>query len=193
VKVHLYVEGELEEPVARKIIREAGLRVSGLENKRGKVPFMRDLPALMETVTANQPCFALRDLDLDAPCAGVFLERNRFAKQSGLVFRLAIRETEAWLMADRAAFSAFLGVEEGDVPATPEKLDEPKEEIVRLAKTLKAGPRRNALVPRLGSGRIVGPDYTATLADFARGDWSPKRSARRSPSLRATLNRLNEL
>ena len=61
----------------------------------------------------------LTDLD-QAPCApGLRRDWGVAVVPEGLQFRVAVRETEAWLLADRAGFAAFAKVDVKKLPAEP--------------------------------------------------------------------------
>jgi len=49
------------------------------------------------------------------------------------------------------------------------------------------------MVPRIGSGRHVGPLYTACLIDFAQNHWDPHAAAQSSASLQRAMLRLSSL
>ena len=54
--------------------------------------------------------------------------RTRF-----FLFRIAVREVEAWLIADREALAGFLKIKIMHVPYKPEELVDPKRVLLELA------------------------------------------------------------
>ena len=111
-------------------------------------------------------------------------------------FRVAVREVESWLLADREGIAAFLGVRVAIVPAEPDSLLEPKETMVNLARRSSRSRIRSDLVPRPGSGRSTGPLYNATLINFVSDGitgWRPDVAMRTSPSLQKARNALEGL
>jgi hypothetical protein len=107
-----------------------------------------------------------------------------------MAFRIAVRSVEAWLMADAEALAGFLKITRGRVPADPEKLPDPKAEMVRLGSNSRSRLIREDMVPRLGSGATQGPGYAPLLAEFAERHWRPRIAATVSDSLDRCLRRL---
>lgn len=132
----------------------------------------------------------LTDQD-DAACApGMRASWLGTLKQpSKLVFRVAVREAESWLMADRASFSGFLGISEALVPRNPEDLPDPKAAVIRLA---RKGRRqvRSELVPAKGAQAKQGIGYNEMLRGFVETDWDCRRASENSVSLRRACQRL---
>ena len=83
-----------------------------------------------------------------------------------MLFRVAVREIEAWLMADSEGLAQFLGVRRGRIHNDPESIADAKRTIVELGRLSRKREIREDLVPRPGSGRIVGPRYSSRLAEF---------------------------
>lgn len=104
--------------------------------------------------------------------------------EPSMIFRIAVREVEAWLLADLDAIADFLHISRDNVPRDPETLDDPKRTLVNLARGSGSREIREDLVPRDGGGRSVGPAYTARMTEFATLNWRPEEASKRSPSLR---------
>jgi len=49
------------------------------------------------------------------------------------------------------------------------------------------------MVPREGSGRAVGKEYTSLVSEYAADVWDPEKARTRSPSLDRSLMRVSEL
>jgi hypothetical protein len=110
-----------------------------------------------------------------------------------MVFRIVVREIEAWLMADAEALSRFLAVPLRSIPADPEQVPDPKETLVDLARSSRRREIREDLVPRPGSGRAVGPGYTATMLEFTHTVWRPAVAAARCGGVAMCLARMREV
>ena len=109
------------------------------------------------------------------------------------VLRVAVREVEAWLLADGETLARFLGVSRRSIPSDPERLVRPKEAMVRLGRRSRKGAIRKDMVPRRGSGRAVGPAYTSRLIEFVGTEWRPAAAAERSDSLKRAIRCLRQL
>lgn len=107
--------------------------------------------------------------------------------------RVAVREIEAWLLADGAALAAFLGVPVSRVPQRPESLLDPKRAITDLAAASRRRSIREEIAPRPGSGRQVGPLYTTRISEFTTTHWRPEVAEAQSDSLRRCIVALHRL
>jgi hypothetical protein len=106
------------------------------------------------------------------------------------LFRICVREVEAWLLADREAMAEFLKIKEDQVPSVPESLKDPKASLIKLAQKAPR-PIRVGLTPK-GSAPI-GPDYNDLLSGFISNLWSIDRTSDQAPSLARARQRIAEL
>ncbi len=188
----MVVEGDTDLPVARKLVRDAGLDVALELDCAGKSQLDEHLSGY-NAAAQGSPWFVLRDLNGDALCAAALLEQRRFKPSQWMCFRIAVREMEAWLLADAHEFSAFFDVEETLVPGDPDAEADPTTVIVNLARKSRSGAIRRALVPPPGSSTVVGPLYEAKIIEFGERHWNLARAARRSESLRRARKALRGL
>src|SRR4029077_20319304 len=90
----------------------------------------------------------------------------------------------------------FLSVNTSRVPQNPESVDFPKNTVIELARQSRRREIREDMVPRPGSGRAVGPAYTARLIEFVIGmstGWRPEVAAQYSESLNRSLRCLHRI
>lgn len=183
-------EGDTDVPIVRKLAADAGFEIKAEIDCRGKGPLMKRLSGY-NAAAIGSPWFVLRDLDADAPCAAALvsaLEASRW-----MCLRVAVREVEAWVLADAEGTARWLEIDVRRVPTSPDRLVDPTGEIVRLAALSRNAQVRKALVPRPGSGVRVGPRYEAALIAFGERGWSLRRAVEHSDSLRrarAALRRM---
>ncbi|MEK7727701.1 MAG: hypothetical protein AAB354_04765 [candidate division KSB1 bacterium] len=136
------------------------------------------------------PFLVLTDLDT-AECPPALLQEwLPYPKNPNLLFRVAEREVEAWLLAHREAFARFLGIEPRLVPLEVDKLNDPKKVLLMLAAKSKKRQLREAIVPALASTARVGPDYNGQLIFFVETSWEVRRAMENSPSLRRAVKAL---
>ena len=190
------VEGIVDEAVLRRLIAHAGGQVGTVYGRSGK-------PALREKIKGynNAAHFTpwvvlwvvLVDLDNDADCAPPIRNAWLPVPAPYLCFRIAVREAEAWLMADKQTLASYLRVKANDVPAEPEKLKHPKDAMVNLARGSRRRDVLSDIVPRENSGRRVGPAYASRLVEYAQMHWRPEVAAGHAESLRRAIYRLQEL
>jgi hypothetical protein len=186
------VEGLVDEAVVRTLIVHAGAQVGSVYGKSGK-PALRDRINGYNSAARHAPWLVLVDLNGDADCAPPLRQDWLPAPAPGLCFRVAIRQVEAWLMADAEALASYLAVAQGRIPGDPEGVPNAKTEMVNIARRSRRRAIRQDMVPREGSGRPVGPAYTSRLIEYAETHWRPAVAARHTESLRRAIACLRRL
>jgi hypothetical protein len=193
-EINFVVEGTIDAAVARKLIRSRGA-TPGMERiTRGKGPFMAVLPKY-NMAARFQRWLAIRDLDQDADCAPTLIQGHQLHPSDFWSYRIAVREVEAWLMADRAAFADALGVRVSAIPTQPEAIPDPKLTVVNLARRSRKRDIQLGLVPEAGAGITIGPEYSAWMSNFAESTWDPDRACESSviPSLVGALRSIRSI
>ncbi len=138
----------------------------------------------------GMPYFVLTDLDR-SECAPVLIRGwLGVPRHPNLLFRVAVREVESWLLGCRESFAAFLGVLSDRIPANVDEIQNPKEFVVSLARRSRRKDLRMDLVPQEGSTARVGPNYNGRLLYFVERHWEPAVAGQNSPSLRRTIEAL---
>lgn len=192
----IVVEGLLEKVVARKLIAAAGLVNEAPEPIVLSSRFwaqVRNYDAAAAHVGGL--VFGLKDLEqpgrggagVGVTCAPTLLARHLPSRHPSFHLRIAVAETEAWLLADAKAISRFLGVGEANVPADPERLPDAKLALVNLARKSRRKSLRDDIVPTPATRAIVGPGYTDAMSRYINDDWNPEAGSERSESLRRAL------
>lgn len=184
------VEGTADQAVAQALARETGFVLRGVYVKKGKDRIDLKLAAYAQAARYGL-WLVIRDLDHDAECAPMLLDSLCPSRPPGLQVRIAVREVEAWLLADREAIASYFGVSAGVLPVRPDELDRPKIALVNVARRARRKEIRRDLVPNDGSSAVVGPAYTARVAEFVTSHWRPRVAARESPSLARAIEALD--
>lgn len=179
----LVVEGPTDSPVLKRLLADAGILVGPEYVKSGKHALDQSL-AGYNNAARFSPWLILRDLNSDEPCAPALRRRLLPSPANYMRLHIAVREMEAWLLADAEALSQFLAVPKRDVPQNPEDLQKPKLALVDLARRSRKRHRREAIVPAAGSTAKVGPGYAAAIVEFVAQTWRPAVAEQRAPSLR---------
>lgn len=193
IPIHLAVEDELSEVVLRRLLQfvNRGYAV-GTAYRRGGYGYLRRTIAGWNRAAQGIPFLVLTDLD-QALCPSALLrEWLPQPKHPNLLFRVAVREVEAWLLGDHEHLSAYLGCALKKMPAEPEALADPKATLIELARKSRSALIRDQIVPRAGSTAKQGPAYNACLTKFVREAWDVEEAATRTPSLARALVRLRE-
>jgi len=189
------VEGILDEAVLCRLMKDLGSNIDTVYGKNGKPSLLEKLNAYNQAARFN-PWIILIDLDHDCDCAPSYRESCLPNQADYLCFRIAVREVEAWLLADREHLAKFLSVSVSRIPHNPEELDSPKSTMVDLARHSRRSAIKENMVPRPGSGRKIGPAYTSQLIEFVRDSnkgWRPDVAAQASDSLDRCIRSLREL
>ena len=190
--IALATEDELSEEIGQRLAEDAGLEV-GQRLRRDGSGYLRSRVANFCEMARFQPVVVIADLDR-APCPATLVAEWFRARQrsADLLVRIAVREIESWLLADRQAMGELLGRGVRALPTTPDRLGDPKATLMRLASRAPRGVRQDLLVTR-GAIASQGLGYSSRLCAVVRTTWDPGRAALQSPSLRRTRQRLEEL
>jgi hypothetical protein len=190
--ISVAVEGLVDEAVVRRLIVLAGASPGPVYGKQGKA-FLRQRIDGYNDAAQHAPWIVHVDLDSDYGCAPPL--RNSWLAQLSqhLCFRVAVRAVEAWLLADAERVADFASVALAKVPRTPETLSDPKGAMVALARASRRRDIREDMVPRIGSGRSVGPAYASRLIEFASSSWRPLVAAKQAESLKRAIDCLKRL
>ncbi|HEY7213346.1 MAG TPA: hypothetical protein VIC28_01890, partial [Thermoanaerobaculia bacterium] len=183
------VEGDLDAAVVRRLITQAGLSMGPVYGRRGKDLLDKGLRGYNNA--ARHACWlVLRDLDHDAGCAPELVRSLMPEPSAYMRFRVAVRQVEAWLLADRARVADLFQVSLDVIPPNPETLDDAKWVMVQLARRSRNRRLREEIVPEANTSAKVGPGYTARMIEFATNLWRPQIAKLSTPSLASCLRSL---
>ncbi len=189
------VEGASDEPVFRRIVEQRGGVVHRLQVQNGKSGLKRALPGY-NAAARHSPWLVLVDLDRDFPCPGALVANWLPAPSEHMCLRVAVRQIEAWLLADAERFASFFAVRRGAIPANPDGLEDAKQVVLDLVTSSRRSAIRQDMAPRTGSGRRVGPAYTSRLIEFVTNPsegWRVDVAMLNSRSLQKCIARLDRL
>ncbi len=193
--VSVVVEGDTDLPFVRKLVGSVGLRI-GLEiDAAGKGNIGAEW-AGYNAAAKGSPWFVLRDLDSDADCAPALLSALEYGKDDcsrWMRTRIAVREVESWLLADRDAVAEFFAVRASQVPDNPDSDPDPTRTLVNICRHSRKSVIKRGMVPRSGTGAAVGPLYESLVIQFGRENWDVTKALSRSDSLRRAQTALSSL
>ena len=130
---------------------------------------------------------ALMDLDALAPpqsrkkCPESEIRKalSNQEKHEKFLLRVAVFESESWLLADREGFARFFSIPNKEsIPDNVDDLEYTKEHAYNIIRACKGDVRKHKLAKK--------------MLEFAKSRWKPKRAAKNSKSLRRTLERLDK-
>jgi hypothetical protein len=178
------VEGPVDEVIIRRVLESLGIGLGPVYGKRGKEHLKAQIGAYNWAAQHND-WLVLVDLDDEEECAPALQRNWLLAPSPRMCFRVAVREIEVWLMADRERLATFLSVSEAVIPGNPEAESDPKRCLIAIAQRSRLRGIREDMVPRPESGRKVGPAYASRLIEFATSSdgWRPDVASQNSDSL----------
>lgn len=106
--------------------------------------------------------------------------------------RLAVPESESWLLADRKALANFLEIPEKLISTRPDEEPDPKRHLLNLARKSKNRDIRLEVVSQTDTSK-QGNGYNPHLCHFVRTHWSAVRAKENSPSLNRAIQRVSSL
>jgi hypothetical protein len=140
----------MDEAILRRILEYAGLSLGTVHGRNGKQPLLHSM-AGYNNAARFAPWIVLVDMDRDCDCAPPCVQQWLPSPSPNMCFRIAVRAVEAWLLADRERIARWLGVAVARVPENPDDLDDPKRELVNLARRSRRRDIARDLVPREGA------------------------------------------
>jgi hypothetical protein len=192
--VHIATEDALTEAVGLKLIANflPGFEVDLKLGKKGNGLLKSKIAAYCD-IAKRTPFLLITDLDA-AACAPSLMSSwlGHLKPPKNFMFRVAVREVEAWLLADPVAIKPLLGKQHTKVPRNPDNIPNPKEFLLNLAREAPRDVRRDLLSER-GAIASQGVGYNQRLCDYVNNSWSPSRAAQRSESLCRVIRRLEHL
>jgi hypothetical protein len=177
IPVNLAVEDALSNVILRRVLEGCGGPWAiGSVYSRGGIGYLQKMIGGFNNAARTVPFAVLADLDAGLCAPAVVAKWLPNGPASNLMLRFAVREVEAWLLADSDSVAKFLGVRSRFVPDDVESLADPKRELVQLARRSKKRDIVADLVPRAGSTALVGRNYNARLAAFVQTTWNPSKA-----------------
>jgi hypothetical protein len=201
IPFYIAVEDDLSDAVARRLLDHVRRRfqvraryplpvLPHLHPEPSGFGYLRTNVQAFNNAAGETPHLLLTDLDVAACAPELIREWIGRNLHPNFVFRVAVREVEAWLLADIQNFADFLRLAPRDIPANIEAIPQPKEEIVRLASLSPDAEVRDNLAPRPGSTATTGRLFTRTLVGYVRDLWDIDVAASNANSLERALGAL---
>jgi len=203
--LQVFVEGQTDEFVVEKILNHLAIEHLPIKVAGGKTNIVtqakdESISKLHKYNQAAQfmPWLVVIDLD-DEDCPVTY--RNTLLPQPTkmMMLRIAVRETEAWLLADREHIAKYIGVNVNNVPVKPDDEVAPKRRLLDLVR--RKSPRDKLyqdMIPSDHSHRRSGRAYPGRIEEFVnhpKYPWRPEIAVQNSDSLRrcmAALRRYKE-
>jgi hypothetical protein len=197
ITVSIAVEGDTDVAAIKKILgsRSISVAAQGRFSTGGKGKLDAKLDGF-NNAAAHAPWLVLRDSDQDygdCPTAARQALLPIGTQNPMMCFRLAVRQLEAWLLADREAFADTFAVRASAIPADVEALPDPKSTLINLCRKSRRSSVRKGMAPPARSLGRVGPEYVTLIQNYARDAWRPEIAAATAPSLARALRQIDRL
>lgn len=182
--INLAVEDRLSEDVLRKLVATSGRSIEiATCYRRGGFGYLKSKIAGFNLAARRIPFLVLTDLDRCECAPSLIADWLPHKRSPNLLFQIAVREVEAWLLAHRQGLASYFGVAEASIPRNPESLPDPKQALILCARKSKRRAIREAIVPARGTTAKLGPNYNACLGRFVANLWQPEIAKAEAESL----------
>jgi hypothetical protein len=180
----------MSNPVGKRLVFHPGFP----ENKRGCGNLKKLASNLVQMCgRAGLFVFVMTDLDQDE-CAPTLIHRwfpNINPLPASLLFRVAEREVEAWLLANRDNLADFLDISKANFTRDPDTLNDPKYHLLNV---IRSKGRKRIHREMLPSGNAhIGPKYNEVLCNFVENHWDIDEAKQYSSSLQRTISALSRI
>lgn len=203
--VNIAVEDRLSETVLRTLLSRSkskptiaasypitkGWEKHGGPNGYGYIK--KSLPAF-NAASKSKPFVVLVDAD-NRPCPSETIKDWLEGAQQNpaLIVRIAVREVEAWLLADRLGIADFLAVPASCIPSDVSRIRDPKRYISRLAARSRRKEIREDLARTPGTRSKTGPYFHQSLQHFVRNLWDIDVAINHSADLSRAVAALDKI
>lgn len=190
VYINLVYEDDLSEAVMYKLINHFGDKYTVHNTYSGHgFGYLKSNIKGFNQASVVSPFFMLTDLDNYNCPLSLINDWINFPLNSNFIFRIAVREVEAWLLADIEGLSEYFKVSSVNFPISPESEIDPKNTLIHLARRSRIRKIREDVVP-INENAAIGPNYNGCLTEFVIKHWNVETALLRSKSLLKAFNRL---
>lgn len=138
------------------------------------------------------PHIVLTDLDQHVCVSALLRDWNVLPLHKRMLFRVAVREVESWLLADRIGIASMLSIDTKKIPTAADQIADPKRTLVNLGRQSKSRRFSAEFAPSPSSAAQIGPLYNDYLCRFIRSCWNIESARANSPSLERCILRLQD-
>lgn len=192
IYVTLIFEDDLSEAVMTKILMQFSGKYEICQSYSGNgFGYLKTNIRGFNQASVVNPHFMLTDLDnYECPVA---LKNDwiDFKLNNNFIFRIAVREVESWILADRQGLAKFFNVSLINFPLNPDLEPNPKNTLIELAKRSKKREIREDVVP-INKNAAIGPNYNGCLTEFVYKNWSIDNAVLQSESFRRAYEKLRD-
>ncbi len=190
--INIVVEDQLHEAILKKIFKylRNGIEINTVYGLRGK-DYIKNKIKNYNLASKIIPYVILTDLDTNVCPPTLLKEWIDFEITENFIFRIAVKEAEAWLIGDKINFSKFMGISSAKIKGNSEHINNPKEYIGELAKQSMRKEIRDSLIPQ-GTAK-VGKTYNTTMVNFVFSQWRVEIARSENHSLDRAVRKLETI
>jgi hypothetical protein len=196
MRLYLVCEDVLSEIVMRKLVKavfqiEIDLIAIG---KKGQ-GFIKDRINQYNSAKDDILFFVLTDLDQEECAPKLINDWFKRPVRKNLLFRVAVREVEAWLLADSEGFSKFVNLDKNLIDRETryiETINDPKKKLIALVNRCRERTLKEDIVASNMKTANQGPGYNTRLKTFVEDYWDVNRAKINSNSLDRTIKALQK-
>lgn len=190
IYITLVYEDDLSEAVMTQILNQFPEKYEIYNSYSGNgFGYLKNNIKGFNQASVVNPHFMLTDLDNYECPVKLRNEWVNFELKPNFIFRVAVREVESWILADREGFSHFLNVSIAHFPINPDNETDPKNILIQLAKRSNKRTIKEDIVP-INQNAKIGPNYNGCLSEFVFKLWNIENAILHSESLRRAYEKL---
>lgn len=187
IPINLVFEDEVSEAVMKKLLNSFNSKFYiGISYHKNGYGYIRQNINGFNQAAIATAFFVLADLDSSQCPTELISNWFRNELKPNMIFRLAIREIESWLLADREGFARFTGVSEAILPRNPDLEVDPKNKLIQIIRRCRKRLIKEDVIPKNDNANM-GPNYNGRLIEYIEKFWEIDRAKRNSNSLLRTF------
>lgn len=193
--MYVITEDPLGEDILKKIFLYLGIDYSSFFFicKGGVGNILKEMKTYIR-ISHSLPVVVLIDLD-KKECAPSFVSDLLSLHSSvpdRFILRIAVRESESWVLADGENCAEFFGIPRERLTNECDELDDPKLFFMNLINRHSRVALRNSLVRFSGKLR-QSEEYNSILGNYISCCWNVEIAMLNSPSLKRAVKRIEDL
>jgi hypothetical protein len=183
-------EDRLTEAVIDRLLGEKANKVDARIHGRGFGNLKRKIPQLNKT-GKSIPVLLITDLDSEI-CPKTLIKKWMGGKKQNpnFIFRVAVKEIESWILADKENFAAFIDVPISRMSFDVETIVDVKSKLFSIVKHSKNREIKQAILPAKGMTAPIGAGYNDCLIGFVYSNWNIQNAAKNARSLKRAIEKL---
>jgi hypothetical protein len=190
--VTLVFEDDLSETVMTEILKQFPDKYEIYQSYSGNgFGYLKNNIKGFNQASVVNPHFMLTDLDNYECPMELRNDWISFELKPNFIFRIAVREVESWILADREGLSRFFNTSLINFPTNPDLETDPKNTLIQLAKRSKKRTIKEDIVP-INQNAKIGPNYNGCLSEFVFNFWNIENAILHSDSLRRAYEKLKD-